>query len=166
MNPLHIDFSTPQPHRNRLQWFVGGASALMLVVLSAIWLLPPLAEASSPGKPGPVARPMQPDLAEDEAIDTAIRRLNFPLGDVFVALEDLFQAPGDGFLSRVEVDPATLAVRISGEAADIATALRLPAHLRKHPGVGRAVLLEQVPLSSSASQAVGFTLELQMLEMP
>jgi hypothetical protein len=164
MRPLAINFATLHPWSNRLRWFAGGAGALMLVVSTAAWLLPPSAEAGYMGRT--IEHRAPPGLDESAAIDAAVRGLNFPWVECFAALEAMFATSAEGILTRVEVDPVHVRVRVDGQVADAAAVMGLPARLRTLPGIADVILLGQEPLTAAVDHAVAFSLELQLKERP
>lgn len=169
MTPLKIDFAPARPllqrMPQRLRWFAGGVGALVLVITSSFWSLLPAAEAglmSDAGSTGMHSPP--PEVEEIQAVDQAIRRLNFPWAETLDAVEGMFARPTDGRLTRIEADPRQARLRISGLAANAEVALALPARLRALPGIDDAILLDQEP--QAGTSAVAFSLELRIRELP
>jgi hypothetical protein len=169
VTPLKIDFAPSRPllqrMPQRLRWFAGGAGALVLVVASSFWSLLPAAEAglmSDAGNTGVHSSPLA--MEEIQAVDQAIRRLNFPWAETLDAVEAMFAGPAEGRLTRIESDPRQNSVRISGVATTAEVALALPARLRALPGIEDAILLDQEP--QAGTPAVTFSLELRIRELP
>lgn len=162
MKPLAVDFAPKRPWpdvRHRLRWFAGGASALLVVVSSAVWLLVPPAEA---GHMAANTTPRLPAADEAQAADAAVRALNFPWLSGLDALAGAFGPGGDAVLLRAEADVRRSIVRISGEARDAAAVQGLPSRLRALPGVAEATLLGQEAQDAGAAWPVRFSLELHL----
>jgi hypothetical protein len=162
MKPLVVDFAPKRPWpgvRHRLRWFAGGASALIVVASSAVWLLVPPAEA---GHMAANPAPRLPAAEEAQAADAAVRALNFPWLTGLDALEGAFGPAGDAVLLRAEADAKRATVRISGEARDAAAVQGLPSRLRALPGVADATLLGQEAQDGNAAWPVRFSLELHL----
>jgi hypothetical protein len=162
MKPLVVDFAPERPWpdvRHRLRWFAGGASALLVVVSSAVWLLVPPAEA---GHMAANTTPRLPAADEAQAADAAVRALNFPWLSGLDALAGAFGPGGDAVLLRAEADVRRSIVRISGEARDAAAVQGLPSRLRALPGVAEATLLGQEAQDAGAAWPVRFSLELRL----
>lgn len=159
MKPLVIDFAPRRALNQRLRWFAGGAGALLLVVSSAAWLLTPPAEA---GHMSAVERPALPSAEEAQAVDAAVRRLNFPWSEALAALESACDDPQAVRLVSVAADMQHAALKVAGEARSFAAAQELPARLRRLPVVADAVLLTQETQENSRPLPVRFTLELHL----
>jgi hypothetical protein len=168
MKPLAVDFA---PHRGmgglrrlpqRLRWFAGGAGALLLVLSSAAWLLAPAAEAGHMASGG--ERRVPPGVEEAQAVDVAVRGLNFPWLASLDVLEGVFESPADGVLLRAEADTRRAVIRVTGQARDAAAVLAIPARLRAMPEVTDAILLGQERQETATPHPVQFSLELRLKE--
>lgn len=163
MKPLVIDFVPRRPPGQRLRWFAGGAGALLLVLASASWLLPPPAEAGHMAAAEP---PALPSRDEAQAVDAAVRRLNFPWLDALAALENACDDPQAIRLVSVSADAQHAVLKIAGEARAYDDAQALSARLRASPAVAAATLLSQEAQADKLLLPVRFALELQLRELP
>jgi hypothetical protein len=165
MRPVAVDFAPARGVRRlprRLRWFAGGAGALLLVLSSAAWLMAPAAEAGHMAIGG--ERRVLPGAEEAQAVDGAVRGLNFPWLASLDVLENVFESPADGVLLRAEADSRRAVIRVSGQARDAAAVLAIPARLRAMPEVADAVLLGQERQEAETPHPVQFSLELRLKE--
>lgn len=159
MKPVRIDFAPPRPAAPRLRWFAGGAGALVAAVASAVWLLMPHAEA---GRMGEAAVRALPTADEAQAVDAAVRRLNFPWIDAIVALESACADPTEARLSGFSSDRARSVLRVSGEARSTEAAQALAERLNTAPPVSTAALQTQEQQAGATTLPVRFALELHL----
>lgn len=163
MKPLAIDFAPRRPLGQRLRWFAGGAGALLVVLASASWLLPPPAEAGHMSAELPV-QPGLPSSDEALAVDAAVRKLNFPWLDALAALEAACDDPQAVRLVSVSADAPHAALKIAGEARSYDDAQALSARLRASPAFAAASLLSQEAQADKSVLPVRFALELHVRE--
>lgn len=159
MQPLCIDFVPPRPAAPRLRWFAGGAGALMLVVVSAAWLLTPHAEA---GRMNEAVAQTLPGVEEMRAADAAVRRLNFPWIEALAALEAACADPAEARLEGITSDLARGSLRITGLARSGAAAQALPERLGASAAIAAAALQSQEAGSGMSTLPVRFVLDLQL----
>jgi hypothetical protein len=164
MKPLVIDFAPRRPLSQRLRWFAGGAGALLIVVTSAAWLLPPPAEASHMSTTELQTPSTLPSVDEAQAVDAAVRRLNFPWLDALAAIENACDDPQAIRLVSVSADAQHAVLKVAGEARSYDDAQALPARLRALPVVASATLLSQEAQADKPLLPVRFALELKLSE--
>jgi hypothetical protein len=164
MKPLAIDFAPRRPLGQRLRWFAGGAGALLLVLASASWLLPPPAEAGHMSAGTPQGVSALPSADEALAVDAAVRKLNFPWLDALAALEAACDDPQAVRLVSVSADAPHAALKIAGEARSYDDAQALSARLRASPAFAAASLLSQEAQADKSVLPVRFALELHVRE--